>query len=172
MSVRWAKTQISWSIHPVWSESSLCAWWVAKDPLFLHADSRLWSDWADAQAYPSLRLAHTHFVGFVMLQLKCNILKRCLSHLGNQWTYKHTSDTSLIFRELPEMSHKISSKTYHFLPNFWNLPHVNEEFSYIFYTFLINLPEMKGISLMTFWNLLHVCTSESAHNNPYSSVIV
>ena len=27
--VRPAKTQISLGIHPVWSESSLCAWWVA-----------------------------------------------------------------------------------------------------------------------------------------------
>ena len=33
------KTQISLGIHPVWSESSLCAHWVAKDPSFLHADS-------------------------------------------------------------------------------------------------------------------------------------
>ena len=30
---------------------------------------RLWSDWADAQADLSLRWAHSHFVGFVMLQL-------------------------------------------------------------------------------------------------------
>ena len=34
-----AKTQISLGIRPVWSESSLCARWVAKDPSFLHADS-------------------------------------------------------------------------------------------------------------------------------------
>ena len=39
MSVRPAKTQISLGIHPVWSESSLCTQWVAKDPMFLHADS-------------------------------------------------------------------------------------------------------------------------------------
>ena len=37
--VRPAKTQISLGIRPVWSESSLCAQWVAKDPSFLHADS-------------------------------------------------------------------------------------------------------------------------------------
>ena len=30
---------------------------------------RLWSDWADAQAYLSLRWAHTHLVGFVMSRL-------------------------------------------------------------------------------------------------------
>ena len=39
MSVRPAKTQISLGIRPVWSESSLCVQWVAKDPRFLHADS-------------------------------------------------------------------------------------------------------------------------------------
>ena len=38
--VRPAKTQISLSIRPVWSESSLCAQWVAKDPSVLHADSK------------------------------------------------------------------------------------------------------------------------------------
>ena len=37
--VRPAKTQISLGIRPVWSESSLCAQWVAKDPSFLLADS-------------------------------------------------------------------------------------------------------------------------------------
>ena len=39
MNVRPAKTQIRLGIHPVWSESSLCTQWVAKNPRFLHADS-------------------------------------------------------------------------------------------------------------------------------------
>ena len=39
VSVCPAKTQISLGIRPVWSDSSLCAIWVAKDPSFLHADS-------------------------------------------------------------------------------------------------------------------------------------
>ena len=39
MNVRPAKTQISLGIRPVWSESSLCAQWVAKNPSFLRADS-------------------------------------------------------------------------------------------------------------------------------------
>ena len=39
MTVRPTKTEISLGIHPVWSESSLCTQWVAKDPSFLHADS-------------------------------------------------------------------------------------------------------------------------------------
>ena len=38
MTMRPANTQISLGICPVWSESSLCAQWVAKDPRFLHAD--------------------------------------------------------------------------------------------------------------------------------------
>ena len=33
------RRQISLGIGPDWSESSLCAQWVAKDPRFLHADS-------------------------------------------------------------------------------------------------------------------------------------
>ena len=54
---------------------------------------------------------------------------------------------------LPEMSHKIS-KTYHFLPKCWNLLHLNERFSYIFYTFFINLTEMKGKSP---WSRFETC---------------
>ena len=53
-----AKTQISLGIRPVWSESSLCAQWIAKNPSFLHADNEDWSDWADAQADLSLGWAH------------------------------------------------------------------------------------------------------------------
>ena len=49
VTVHPAKTQISLGIRPVWSESSLCAHWVAKDPRFLHADSEDSSDWVDAQ---------------------------------------------------------------------------------------------------------------------------
>ena len=33
-----AKNQISLGMCPVWSESSLCSQWLAKDPSFLHAD--------------------------------------------------------------------------------------------------------------------------------------
>ena len=66
MTVCPAKTQISLGIRPVWSESSLCAQWVAKDLNFLHADSEDWSDWVDAQANLSFLRADSHFVGFVM----------------------------------------------------------------------------------------------------------
>ena len=39
--VRPAKTLISLGIRTVWSESSLCGQWVAKDPSFLHTDSEV-----------------------------------------------------------------------------------------------------------------------------------
>ena len=71
VTVRQAKTQISLGIRPVWSESSLCAHWVAKDPSFLHADSE---DSDQTGRMPRLSwvfAGHTcHFVGFVMRRLK------------------------------------------------------------------------------------------------------
>ena len=57
MTVHPAKTQIS---RRVWSESSLCAQWVAKGPSFLHEDSEDWDDQADL----SLRWAHQPFCWF------------------------------------------------------------------------------------------------------------
>ena len=47
---------------------------------------------------------------------------------------------------LPEMSPEISTKKYQFLSKFRNLPNQKSEFSYIFYSFLTNLPEIKGKS--------------------------
>ena len=41
--------------------------WVLSYPLSAH--QILWSDWADTQADLSLRWAHSHIVGFVMLRL-------------------------------------------------------------------------------------------------------
>ena len=71
MTVRPAKTQISLGIRPVWSESSLCAQWVAEDQaVFMRT--------ADAQADLSLRWAHSHFVGFVMSRLIASILYYCM----------------------------------------------------------------------------------------------
>ena len=65
--VRPAKTQISLGIRPIWSESSLCTPWIAKDQIFLRAvredsDQTGWMPrliWVFA--------GHTcHFVSFVM----------------------------------------------------------------------------------------------------------
>ena len=62
--MRPAETQISLGIRPVWSESSLCAQWVDKDPSFIHADSEDWSDWVHDL---SLRWAHV-----ILLVLSCS----------------------------------------------------------------------------------------------------
>ena len=77
VTVRPAKIQISLGIRPVWSESSLCVHWVAKDARFLHADSED-SDQTGrmprlAQADLSLRWVHSHFVGFVMSRLSYTV---------------------------------------------------------------------------------------------------
>ena len=62
-----AKTQISLGICPVWSESSLCAQCVAKDPSFLLADNE---DSDQTWRMPRLIWVYAgrtcHFVGFVM----------------------------------------------------------------------------------------------------------
>ena len=73
MAVRPAKTQISLGIRPVWSESSLSVWRSIGSLATHWAHSEDWSDWADAQADLSLRWAHSHFVGFVMSWLICNM---------------------------------------------------------------------------------------------------
>ena len=69
-SVHPAKTQISLGICPVWSESSLCAQWVAKDPSFFHADSE---DSDQTGWMPRLIWVFAgrtrHFAGFVMRRL-------------------------------------------------------------------------------------------------------
>ena len=61
---------ISLGIRPVWSVFAVRMKkdWVLSYPL--SGQRRLWSNWADAQADPSLCWAHSHFVGFVMSQLK------------------------------------------------------------------------------------------------------
>ena len=56
--VRLAKTQIR--LRSAWvstqsDQSLLCAFWIAKDQNLVHADSKDWSDWANAQADLSLR---------------------------------------------------------------------------------------------------------------------
>ena len=66
MGVRTAKTQISLGISPVWSVFAVRS---MGHKVSSCRQQRLWSDWADAQADPSLRWAHSHIVGFVMSRL-------------------------------------------------------------------------------------------------------
>ena len=67
--LRPAKTQICLGIRPVWSESSLRAQWVPKDQSFLHVDSE---DSDQTGRMPRL-IWLSHFVGFVMRQLKSSL---------------------------------------------------------------------------------------------------
>ena len=85
--VRPAKTQISLGIRPVWSESSLCAQRVAKDPGFLHADSE---DSVQTGRMPRLICVFAgrtcHFVGFVTRRLN----SQTLPHLSITLQALHT----------------------------------------------------------------------------------
>ena len=71
--------------------------WVISYPL--SAQWRLWSDWADAQTDPSLRWAHTHFVGFVMSWLVLGIgmispFSISALHVGmsSMWSFHNLGD--------------------------------------------------------------------------------
>ena len=55
--------QISLVIHPVWSESLLCAQWVAKDPSFLHADREDSIRLGGCPGWSGSLLGTDHFVG-------------------------------------------------------------------------------------------------------------
>ena len=65
VSVHPAKTQISLGNCPVCLESLLCTHWVAKDPKFLHADSKD-SDQTGRMPRLIFRWVLNHIVGFVM----------------------------------------------------------------------------------------------------------
>ena len=74
-------------IHPVWSDSSLCAQWS-----ILHADSEDWSNWTNAQADLILRWTHMPFCRFchALAQVSLFILHvlyyHCYSSLTVKWT--------------------------------------------------------------------------------------
>ena len=95
MTVRPAKTQISLGIRPVWSESSLCAQWIGKDPSFLHADSENSDQTGGMPRLIRVFAGRTcHFVGFIVRRL--NYVSRILvtrvmtlfSQRGVDWIIK------------------------------------------------------------------------------------
>ena len=81
-TVRSANTQISLGIRPVWSESLLCAHWVAKEPNFLPVDSE---DSDQTGRMPRLIWVFAgrtfHFVGFVRSHFTWPELTVCVSQL-------------------------------------------------------------------------------------------
>ena len=134
--VRPAKTQISLGIRPVWSESSLCAQWAAKDQSFLHVDSED-SDktgrmsrliWVFAQADLSLCWAHMPFWWFChevahlvvyfrkayknkkMSAFKTSLTFKCLiEHLLADVSYSRPLDTYL-WKQMMKMNRNITYK--------------------------------------------------------------
>ena len=94
VAVRPAMTQISLGIRPVWSESSICAQWVAKSQSFLHADSE---DSDQTGRMPRLIWVFArrtcHFVRFIMRPLifclnsetGTSFFKTCISKWAALW---------------------------------------------------------------------------------------
>ena len=66
------QNQQKWHVRPVWSESSLCAQWVAKDPSFLHADSEDTDQTGRMPKMICLRWAHMPFCWFCHEAAKVN----------------------------------------------------------------------------------------------------
>ena len=79
-------------IHPAWSESSLCAQWIAKDPSFLHADSE---DSGQNGQIPRLIWVFAgrtcHFVGFVTRRLKWGYAINQIKNNLTLWYLKKAS---------------------------------------------------------------------------------
>ena len=95
---------ISLCIRTIWSEFSLCSQWVAKDPSFLHADSKD-SDQTGWMPRPIwVFTGHTcHFVGFVMRWLMWwNMTKMYIK-----------SDFKAVFLNLQQMGKRIRVFCWH-----------------------------------------------------------
>ena len=93
--VRLAKTQISLGIRLAWSEPSLCAQWVAKDPRFLHADREDWSAQSDLSLQVFVLIVHL-FVSYAQVNLChffssswCRVLAAA-SASDSSWTFLFT----------------------------------------------------------------------------------
>ena len=54
----------------------------------LRAQRILWLDWVDAKPDPCLRWVHNHFVGFVVMWLKCYLCLRNLKNWQNDYPVK------------------------------------------------------------------------------------
>ena len=85
MSVCTAKTQISPGICPVWSESLLCAQWVAKDPrLFMWTvKTTHWAHSKDSEQTGRMPRLIWVFAGCALILL---VLSCCSSNLNNNTT--------------------------------------------------------------------------------------
>ena len=96
MTVRPAKIQISLGIRPVWSESPLCAQWVAEVPKFLHADNEVSDQTGRMPRLIWVFAGRTcHFVGFVMRRIKFSwSSSNCDSNYSNRQCKSNTLEVN------------------------------------------------------------------------------
>ena len=92
MTVHPVKTQISLGIRPVWSESLLCAQWVARGPSFFQADSEDSDQTGHKPRLIWVFAGRPVIVGFVMRWLKSEQTVQTYLHL---WDTSHIRETSL-----------------------------------------------------------------------------
>ena len=85
--VRPAKFQISLCIRAVWSESSLSAFWIAKDVKFLPVDNKDWSVSTDARADLNLLWARVRRHGFYLAAPLIHRTASINSVSGQWWVY-------------------------------------------------------------------------------------
>ena len=109
--------QVSLGIRPVWTYSSLCTQWVAKDPSFLHADSK---DSEQTGRMPRLIWVFAgrtcHFVGFVMRRLK-DLWSTSLFSLKKYTAGKRLSIFWFSFKLRIQHIKYVVLKTYFYLKN-------------------------------------------------------
>ena len=70
-------------------KSSLCAQWVTKDPMFLHADSE---DWADSLADLSLRWAYRRFYWFSHVAAHVYVRYRNIPKFSDRQVWANSAD--------------------------------------------------------------------------------
>ena len=132
--MRSAKPQISLSIRSVWSEASLCALRIAKDPRFLHADSEDSGQTGRMPRLICLRWAHRSFCWFchvaalfyfseihvvIILAAPCYItllrrkfISNCFLKYGESFTWQYYKLNKMFPKsnKYNQISHLISSK--------------------------------------------------------------
>ena len=134
--------QISLGIHPVWSESLLCAQWVAKDPSFLHADSEDSDQTGQMPRLIRVFAGHTcHFVGFVVKRLN---LKDLIPY--GPFPYKMDHFVAIYFRKsLPSCLRSLKILQYKIFMAILLWKYVSGKLGNIFeYVHQQNLPVKEG----------------------------
>ena len=142
------RTQISLGIRPVWTESSLCAQWVAKDPSFLHADSE---DSDQTGRMPRLIWVFAgrtcHFVGFVTIKyLSLSYYHTCTVSVAS---LQHEVPNQVNIPFLRSQSHRqmflSGFKPSHFMNDSWSIS--DEKIDAVLDKTVQNLPDLSQCKL-------------------------